>query len=455
VTFDQAIRLEGIDGVIEEGVVTLEELIVLWGDDKEPLDFKRFSAWYTEVLKFLDEYLWDGAVAPPNELMDDIEETESREYTDAELLEDAPTSRTVEDVLGDDPEDGEAAAPAKRENVEITRLFREACDSDNRLDFEGLMEISEIAELLEDDELTEDELKGMWDSLRKQGDKIDVLAFRELLSQVDDLFEYVEEAPKKQQKVQASAGGQTNLKEPAEENVALEQKTAEPTDVAKVKKQLFATIADLAKSEEGNCGLDGDATTDVAINKLTAQLEQVWRDQVYDAEGFENYDAAPLVGDWELVYTTSPKFRRWRSVLNTGQDIKKGKFEALVENICMNEDDFANEYDMEELFITEDENKELAVRTMGSWNIGLQPNVVTGEDDLVFRLQLNDVEYDTEDGEVEKADKKTLASQMCRTYSYMFLSYVDEDMRVMRTGLTGRNTFIYRKLPDVEPEDSE
>ena len=73
-------------------------------------------------------------------------------------------------------------------------MSTKACDEKNLLSFESLKEISEIDELLSSEDLAEEELLEMWDELpKKKGDFIDVLAFRDLLAKIDELFEYVEE----------------------------------------------------------------------------------------------------------------------------------------------------------------------------------------------------------------------------------------------------------------------
>eukprot|EP00913_Durusdinium_trenchii_P022306 g20959.t1 len=68
------------------------------------------------------------------------------------------------------------------------------------------------------------------------------------------------------------------------------------------------------------------------VIKLAGELEDIWRDQVGDLNEF---DGAKLAGLWELVYSTSVKFRRWGSVLNAVRDIKDAKFEALIQNFAV------------------------------------------------------------------------------------------------------------------------
>lgn len=433
VKFDQAILLEGIDGVLEEGAVSLGELEMLWGDDSKPLDYAGFKEWYNEVLKLYDNFLMKDAIAPPAELMDEDEgDVPQRTYTDDELLEDAPAQgqsiKDLVDPLEKAPQQAVAASGESRTNVEVTQLFRECCDENNLLSFEGLQEVSEISQLLRDDEMTLDELQGMWDELPKTDTSIDVLRFRDLLKKIDDLFEFVDD----------------------EEDEAAVVKAAPRRDPALVKQELIAQVEDLLDIEVKACGLDGNEETDTGILKLCGELEQWWRDTVDDLDTF---DLTPMCGDWELYYNTSAKFRRWGSVLNTGRDIKENALEALVQSFRMDADAFMNEYDMEELLLSE--GQERAMRALGSWRVVVQSNVVSGEDDLVLKLQLNDVEYDAEDGEVKKADQKTFASQMCRTFCYMYICYMDDDLRIMRTGLTLKQVYIFRRMPEEDEDDED
>ncbi|CAE7349026.1 unnamed protein product [Symbiodinium natans] len=503
VTFDQAASLEGVDAVLEEGAANLEELKVIWGDPDEPVDFEGFCGWYNDVLKLYDAFLWQDAVAPPMDVFDDDEETgleDTRNLDDEQLLEDAPavgvkvqelstralkpkqkmkygtltdkvpeyqkppwklaeeiitgkTDDDLEDYSVEDEEDTRSteglAAPSAgggRQNVEITQLFRQACDENNLLSFEALMEISEFEDMLEQEDLSEEELEEMWDELpKKNGDFIDVLAFRDLLAKVDELFEYVEEDeeedPDKQALMQVEGGGGISK--------------AKKRGLQTVKQDLLDAIARLEAQHDKPAGLGSTEESDGEIVKLAGELEDVWRDKVGDLNKF---DGSKFEGTWELIYSTSVKFRRWESVLNGCRDIKNGQFEALVQKFSAGEDsqyESFNEYDMEEVFKAPsedgDEDLELCMRGQGSWRLGIQQNVVTGDEDLVLKLEITNVEYDTPEDSVEYCGEKTLMSPMCRTFSYGFLSYMDDEYRVMRTSLTGKSVYIFQRIKD-EPQ---
>lgn len=186
----------------------------------------------------------------------------------------------------------------------------------------------------------------------------------------------------------------------------------------------------------------------MAVNRLCAQLETCWRETL---EYVDEFEVTPVVGEWELVYSTSAKWRRWQSVLNTGDKfIKKAKFDGLVQSFRVVEGALtANEYDMEEIFITEEGEEERGIRGVGAWSCYVQDNVVTGLEDLVLRIQMQAVEYDgDEEDEVKQAGDKILESQMVRTFAYSYMCYIDEDTRIMRTGLTDKSIFVFRRLED-------
>mmetsp|Transcript_1738 Transcript_1738/g.2665 ORF Transcript_1738/g.2665 Transcript_1738/m.2665 type:complete len:630 (+) Transcript_1738:72-1961(+) len=492
VLYPAALRLEDVASVLEEGAVTQEELGVLWGyisEQDKGLDLAGFSAFYYDVLKLYDEHLWQGAIAPPSELFDDEDNEDFSKYPDEMLLEDAPTRVEVrglktsapkrgvvltdgsltgkvpiiersllvdaEEVGGKEIEEAgglpDGAASGSRQNVEITRLFREACDERNLLSFEALLEISEIDQLIDDEDLSQTELRDMWAELAKKADCIDVLAFRDLLKKIDELFEYVEEEEE---------GGELVLSEEAEEEEEEEPDLPEKPklrSVDKVRTAFLRSIEGLEATEPKPCGLSGLEETDEEVVRLAEELEASWRQQVGD---LGEYDTSQFVGDWELIYSTSMKFRRWGNVLNNGRELGDAKFEALVQSFALATDKkLLNEYDMDEVF--KDDGKELSMRGMGSWKVSIQQNVVTGLEDLVLRVSLNGIEYDTIDGEVEQASEKVTMSQMCRTFCYSFLSYMDDEYRVMRTGLMGKSLFLFQRIkPEIkglleEPEDRQ
>ncbi|CAK9044682.1 unnamed protein product [Durusdinium trenchii] len=497
VTFEQAASLEGVDAVLEEGAANLEELKVIWGNPEDPLDFDAFCGWYNDVLKLYDAFLWQDAVAPPSELLIEEESAEDlRALSDEQLLEDAPAigvkvqdlktvvakpaqemkygtltdqvpvptkspKRRFEEEMarkqGKEPDEtygvvednkplGSTAGLATpsagggRENVQITQLFRQACDESNLLSFESLKEISEISDMLASEDLAEEELLDMWEGLpKKKGDYIDVLAFRDLLAKVDELFEYVEEDededPANEALMQLEGGG-----------IAKAKKRSLQT----VKQELLDAINRLEAIQDKPCGLGSTEEADGEVIKLAGELEDIWRDQVGDLNEF---DGAKLAGLWELVYSTSVKFRRWGSVLNAVRDIKDAKFEALIQNFAVSADDGFNEYDMEEVFKAqvgeEVEEMELSMRGQGSWKLGIQQNVVTGEEDLVVKIEVTGVEYDTPEDTVENCGEKTVMSPMCRTFSYAFISYMDDSVRVMRTSLTGRSLYVFQRIDEA------
>lgn len=499
VTFDQAASLEGVDAVLEEGAANLEELKVIWGDPDESLDFDGFCSWYNDVLKLYDAFFWQDAVAPPAELLEEERDAEDlRNLSDEQLLEDAPAigvkvqdlrtsvlkpkqemrygtltdkvpvpekplwkqfeeeqarkaGKAPEEEYGTEYEEDKPIGPSTeglatpsagggRENVEITQLFRQACDENNLLSFESLKEISEIDEMLSSEDLAEEELLHMWDNLpKKKGDFIDVLAFRDLLAKIDELFEYVEEDveedPENEALMQFEGGGLAKAKK---------------RNLQTVKQELLDAINRLEASQDKPCGLGSTEELDGEVIKLAGELEDVWRDQVGDLNDF---DGAKLAGLWELIYSTSVKFRCWGSVLNAVRDIKNAKFEALIQNFGISGDDGFNEYDMEEVFkakVSEDseEEVELSMRGQGSWKLGIQQNVVTGDEDLVVKLEITGVEYDTLEDTVDNCGEKTLMSPMCRTFSYGFISYMDDKIRVMRTSLTGRSVYIFQRIDE-------
>lgn len=507
VTFEEALSLDGVDGVLEEEAASVDELQVLWGDARKALDLEGFSVWYCDVLKLYDQFLWQDAVGPPEEAFDD-EKEDLRNASDDQLLEDAPsmgvkvqeikspelaknknlrfgslteetptyeryfldaaldadnkntTMKTLEDILEEQNEKrkeeegpvGEGVAaptPEGRSNVEITQLFRQACDVNNLLSYDSLKEISEIQELLEED-MDEKELGEMWDAIPKRGvngDKIDVLGLRDLLAKIDDIFEYVpedEEEEEDEENFLPARQGRGELGKVRKRNIK------------NILEDLLECVRDLQEVEKKPCGLDGREETDGELIRLAGELEDVWRDTVGD---LSDYDAKKFIGDWELMYSTSSKFRRWEGLMNPGKSIRGGKWEALVENFSVSFADDFNEYDVEEVYQAPTGEKldgpmmELCIRGQGSWKAATTQNVVTGEEDLLLKKSMTAVEYDTIDGGVETDGGKIILSQPLRTASYSFLCFMDDDYRVMRTGYTGRTLFIFQKIKDDEEEE--
>jgi len=328
-----------------------------------------------------------------------------------------------------------AAATSGRQNFEITALFREGCNEDNRLGFDALRRISDIRDMLQDGDLSGEELEEMWEELPQKGGTIDVLAFRDFLKQLDELFEYSDD----------------------DEDVSLvetgESSAAKVRPCEMIKREFLEKIDECVASEDQACGLAGKDENDVPIVALGKELEASWRTKV---GRWKDWEVEQICGDWELVYSTSTKFRRWQSISNVGAEgaldtkpIRDAALQEAIINFNVEEDGLNSEYDMEETFLTGDTQQELGVRQTGTWQVAAVPNVISGDEDMVLRLNLQGVEYDSREGVIEKPKGLwAREGQMVKVFSYCFIAYQDEDMRVLRSDMTGQYMFVYRRLDD-------
>lgn len=465
VSFDEAVRLEGVDGILEEEACTLQDLLQLWGDEKATKNFKQFSVWYSKVVALYDEFLGEdfleddeeeGAMQLPSDLMqEDMDDVQAKEYDDEDLLEDATASEDIDVILEKKAEaEEEALSRARggadritrvettseldRSNADITRLFKEGCDAENMLSFEAMTGISEIQEMLSEGDITQKEIQGMWDSLPQKGGSIDVLAFRGLMTQIDDLFQFDEEEEEEEE--------ETDLAPPLRE-------------ASVIKSELLELLRGYEEVENKPCGIAGTEDTDGAIHKLTQELEEVFRNDLDYELGM--FDDRKLLGDWELTYSTSFKYRRWQAVLNgvnTMGNVNQVETDGLTQSFSYEADTNMREYQMEEVYIPKlkegeereiEEDEERGFRSSGAWSVGITNNVVTGEDDLVLKINVISLEYDDEEGAIKTIqDNKPLDQQMARTFHYSYLAYLDDEVRIMRTGLNGLPVFIFERLKE-------
>lgn len=237
--------------------------------------------------------------------------------------------------------------------------------------------------------------------------------------------------------------------DPAEAAPGEEAAPAPLRKAAQVKADLLKLVNSLTSNEKRPCGIDGRSETDAPLIKLTSELEAIFRERFDD--DFEEFDTDELHGEWELIYSTSNKFRRWCSVFNGEKDIKDAEFDGLVQSFSRSGDEMATlEYDMEEILQLQGGKGEYSARGAGTWQVAIQQNVVSGKEDLVLKITLQNAEFESPDGEVTQPGTKVLDSQMVRTFCYSFISYVDADLRVGRTGLTANSVFIFQRLKDEE-----
>jgi len=77
---------------------------------------------------------------------------------------------------------------------------------------------------------------------------------------------------------------------------------------------------------------------------------------------------------------------------------------------------------------------------------------VTGQEDIRLKINMAGCEYDDNDDRTKDHPmvEDIAVQRMMRTYLYTFLSYIDADYRVMRTGLTGQSVWIFQRMNKEE-----
>lgn len=455
-SFDQAIQLEGVEGTLDEGATSLKELEQLWGDSSIKLDLEAFSEWYRSILNIYSDFLLKDAVTLPRELVEDgaqggkpaAQKKKLEDYTDDELLEDLPSFMELprppqeeEGRFGLQPVPEPEKSAGGRSMDEIKELFRGSCDVDNQLALDGFVEIKEIRELLRSGDLSLEELKSMWAELPKSSkgtDNIDVFTFKTLMNRIDDLFEDGDDEAA---------------------NSAVSQEKALRSAV-KVRQDLFTEIDTICSGLKENVGIDAKSEEDEIVVKLANELHSIWQGEILqDAQLF---DSNSLVGDWELIYTTAAKFRRFKSILNAIEVFRDVRFETMIQSFSRFSDPDGMletlDYDLEEVFVPppgkkfDNDIKEVAIRASGRWKVSTITNVVAAEEEVKLQLNFSTFENDTMQGGVAIPTDTIDDTTSMRSFSYSFISYVDSEMLITRTGFSGTSVYVFRRFRDEEEE---
>lgn len=435
VSFETARQLPKIRELVKAGILGVGELQGFWGDEETDLAFEAFENWYLNATSYADELKQEGEYVETvtHTTMDFADPL--RRFTDEDLLTDMPTKVDLKEL---DRNEDQGAATAKkkqvekvsRTNAEITQLFRERCSGDNMLSFEGLAKISEVKKLLSDGDIAEEELKDIWHAVPKAGNRrtdIDILAFREILKKIDELFEFFEEDEAEEEK--------------------------EYVDAEETKAKLNSLLDKLVKEEELPIGFEPCQAkdTDEKLKQMAEDLEDVWYEK---HTPLRKVDPKMFCGEWKLIYTTSNKTRRWRTVFNGAEEVKDVDFKEVCVNYSIQDDGINYDCDSEEILVHKETGEEVGIRMEGSWVISEQPNVFSGESDLKLETRFTaDWEADLPNGDVKIFEAKSHCSVVARIMFNSFICYSDEDIRITRAGYVTENLFFWRRVKDEEDDD--
>lgn len=343
-------------------------------------------------------------------------------FDEDELLE--------EEVEGDEAdEDSSDEAPATASPPVITtdaemspkEIFDSICDDDFLVGMDELLRWGELQEIMADEELLPIELQNMFNETPKApgtNDKLNESGFTVLYYAIDDLFEDDD----------GDDSGETSAVGKAAQNIS-----PVGNDDA-VKEELLDSIAQLSRDPDLlPCGLDSTEREQERILDIVADLEEQRSNLVIEQGG--DIQPEDLTGDWDLIFTTSSTMKFNQGLTGLGGSFPNGKFGGVVQKLQASK--WTSDIEYKER-IEVPAGASFDVTVTGDWRLKGTVNLFTGEPTTVMQIEPDKVEYGPTS---TKGDHWKALGPL----NLLDITYLDDDLRVMRGNTSVNTIFIFRR----------
>lgn len=359
---------------------------------------------YWEMFSKGDRMDFKGFVKFNEELFEEFEDEDEADVTDVEKEEVAvppPAPRPVITEIDLPP----------------AVLFSQLANENYLVSKEDMQRWGELNGMLKEGDLTMDEFNALFDGAPKargSADMLDEDGFCILYDSIDELFED---------------------EDPAEE------KQPPPEDKRELKEELLEYIEDIAKisDEEGRqiCGLDCSEMEQERVLEIVRELEREPYNQVValSLSGDGVVPKEELVGTWDLVYSSSStmKYNNGLSGLAGGLT----RFGGLQQKLSATK--YLSDVEYTEQAVGKFGGQEAEFKITGDWDLKMEVSLFTGKPSNVLSVLPDKVTYGPRS---DKADHWKSLGPM----NMLVLSYLDEDLRVMRGNTSVDTLFILKRI---------
>ncbi len=403
ISFSQLRNWEEITSLLNEGMLGEDEYKSLWeasgkGDDMDLERFLSFNSALDDLFVFDDD----------DDEEDEVDET------------DVPKEE-------DDDEDEEVAEEVKQQAPMITEtdlppavLFSQLANENYLVGRTELQRWGEVQEMIADGELSQQEFDVLYDRVEKAPGTdmyLDEEGFCALVESIDDLFEDVAEEDTNEESQQPKA------------------------DIRELKEELLELLEDLDRigEEEGRqlCGLDCTELEQERVLEVVGELEREPYNKVVtvSTSGGGAVGKEELVGDWQLMYSSSStmKYNEGLSGLAGGLT----RFGGLQQKIIGSK--YLSDVEYTEQVIGKLGGKSFDVKISADWDLKTEVSLFTGKPANVLSVTPDKVSYGPRS---DKADHWKSLGPM----NMLLLTYLDEDLRIMRGNTSTDTLFIWKRI---------
>lgn len=199
-----------------------------------------------------------------------------------------------------------------------------------------------------------------------------------------------------------------------------------------LQKELLNAIENIKDEDKLSCGLDCDDTERKIILSIVDDLENDTGNLIRQRNGA--IEPNDLVGDWELLYSSSSAMKFNKGLSGLGGSFPNGKFDTLVQKLK------ASKYVMDVEYIEHikvvPSTASFDVTVTGSWDLRSSISLFTGEPSIVMTVEPDRVSYGPTS---TRGDHWKSLGPM----NMLDISYLDDNLRIMRGNTSIETVFIF------------
>lgn len=383
------IAWDEIQDLFQENLLSEQEFDRLWSQSLKSQTLNpimRQDQLTLEGFLYFNDLLDDLFILEENEIVDDGIQSVSQETTSSE----------TKDILffkqDSSPQELFARIAADQKTISLDIILKRW---------------GNLQEMIRDGDLSKDEVLELYQRATKTG-YLDCEAFVVFYNSIESLFEDEEEEDENNEDVE-------------EQSRRISSKAI-----------LLNLISDVASDASRlPCGLECTEEEIQQIAGVVKYLERESSNMLVSRRG--SIKESDIAGTWKMIYTSSSALKFNKGI--SGLVPPTGKFGGLIQKLK------ASKFmlDLEYVETVNAGAGSFEVRVTGDWEIKSSMSLFTGEQAMALKVEPNLVLYGIT---TQKADHWKSLGPM----NLLDISYLDDDLRIMRGSTSSESIFIFKKL---------
>jgi hypothetical protein len=203
----------------------------------------------------------------------------------------------------------------------------------------------------------------------------------------------------------------------------------------RVKDDLLGFLDIIIEEDKLPCGLEASEKDQSQILNIVQALERQPSNMISLKKG--NIELNDLAGTWELLYSSSSAMKFNKGLSGLGGSMPNGKFGGVKQILKASK--FLTDVEYKERIEAIPASASFDVTVTGNWDIRTSVSLFTGQPSIILEIEPDRVTYGPTS---TRADHwKSLGP-----LNMLDLTYLDDDLRVMRGCTSADTIFIFKKV---------